>query len=224
MDADRKCAITAGIVFIVATAGSLASAPFLPNLAAPSYLSALPAGASQLNLGVLLLLVAAFGSAAIAPAMYPVMRRSHSGLAIASVVFRTIEAVLYVVAAAFLLTLLTLGQQLASADAATLPALQAVGDTLRGAREHAGLLGVFAFCLGGLAYYWLFWVSKLVPRWLSGFGIVAIVLMFIACTLALYSGNPITSYVPLALPILVQEMVLAVWLIARGFNPTVAAN
>jgi hypothetical protein len=73
-------------------------------------------------------------------------------------------------------------------------------------------------------YYYLFFQSRLIPRWLSGFGIVAIILMLAACVLALFSGNLITSYIPLAFPIFLQEMVLAVWLIVKGFNPAVTAS
>ena len=67
-------------------------------------------------------------------------------------------------------------------------------------------------------YYYLFFQSWLIPRWLSGFGIVAITLMLSACVLALFSGNRITSYIPLAFPIFLQEMVLAVWLIVKRFQ------
>jgi hypothetical protein len=73
-------------------------------------------------------------------------------------------------------------------------------------------------------YYYLFFQSRLIPRWLSGFGIVAIILMMVACVLALFSGNRITSYIPLEAPILLQEMVLAVWLIVKGFNQSTIAS
>lgn len=49
--------------------------------------------------------------------------------------------------------------------------------------------------------------------------------MTTACVLALFSGNLITSYIPLAAPLALQEIVLGVWLIVKGFNSgsTVAA-
>jgi hypothetical protein len=91
------------------------------------------------------------------------------------------------------------------------------------ARDHAALLGVFAFCLGGFIYYYLFYRARLIPRWLSGFGIVAIILMGAACALSLSSDSPITGYVALAAPIGVQEMILAVWLIVKGFDSSAIA-
>jgi hypothetical protein len=122
-----------------------------------------------------------------------------------------------------LLSLLTTGQQVTSALAADGASLQVIGDSLVSLRDHAGLVAVFAFCLGAFMYYYLFFQSRLIPRWLSGFGIVAIILMMAACVLALFSGNRITSYIPLAFPIFLQEMVLAVWLIVKGFNPSAVA-
>jgi hypothetical protein len=123
-----------------------------------------------------------------------------------------------------LLSLLTLSRQFTTAAAADRTSLQAIGNLLVSFREHAALLGVFAFCLGACMYYTLFFQSRLIPRWLSGFGIVAIMLMMTACVLALFSDNPITSYIPLAFPIFLQEMILAVWLIVKGFNPSVSAS
>ena len=59
---------------------------------------------------------------------------------------------------------------------------------------------------------------RLIPRWLSGFGLIAIGLMFVACILALLNDKLVSGYIPLAFPIFLQEMVLAVWLIVKGFN------
>jgi hypothetical protein len=156
--------------------------------------------------------------------MYPVLKKWNAGLALGSVIFRTIEAAFYMVGVVCLLSLLTLSQRFRSAGAADRASLQAIGDLLVSVRDHAGLVGVFAFCVGAFMYYTLFFQSRLLPRWLSGFGIVAITLMMAACVLALFSGNRITSYIPLAAPIGVQEMVLAVWLIVKGFNPSVSAS
>jgi hypothetical protein len=119
---------------------------------------------------------------------------------------------------------LTLGLQFRTAGTADRTVLQAIGNSLVSVRDHAALVAVFAFCVGAFMYYYLFFQSRLIPRWLSGFGIVAIILMMAACVLALFSGNRITSYIPLAAPIGVQEMVLGVWLIVKGFNPSVSAS
>jgi hypothetical protein len=155
--------------------------------------------------------------------MYPLLKERNVGLALGSVVFRALEAAFYMIGLVCLLSLLTLGQQFTTAGAADRAVLQAIGDSLVSVRDYAGLVAVFAFCVGAFMYYYLLFQSRLIPRWLSGFGIVAIILMLTACVLALFSGNRITSYIPLAAPIAVQEIVLGVWLIVKGFNPAAVA-
>jgi Domain of unknown function (DUF4386) len=219
MNSTRKISVITGVIFIIATVASLSAAALTPDQAGTDYLTRFSAHTNQVVVGALFYLIAAFGSAGIAIAMYPVTKRSNAGLALGSVIFRALEAVFYIVGVVSLMSLLTLGQRFTTAGPADRKSLQAIGDLLVSVHDQAAVVGVFAFCLGAFMYYCLFFQSRLVPRWLSGFGIGAILMMFTACLLALFSGNLITSYIPLALPIFLQEMVLAVWLIVKGFNP-----
>ena len=218
MNSNRKIAVISGVIFIIATAASFVAAALTPVLTGTDTLTRFSADGNQVAAGAFFYLVAAFASTGIAIAMYPVMKESNAGLALGSVVFRTIEGVFYLVGVASLLSLLTLGRQFMTAGAGDRAALQTVGNLMVSTRDYSALVAVFAFCLGAFMYYYLFYQSQLIPRWLSGFGLVAIILMMAACMLALFSGNRITSYIPLAFPIFLQEMVLAVWLIVKGFN------
>jgi len=219
MNSNRKAAFTSGVLFIVATVAYVVG-PALSNsfLNGAHDAGAASASAGQVNLGALLEFIAAGTSVGIAISLYPVLKKWGAGLALGAVVFRTIEGVMYTIGAVSLLSLVGLSQQLASVTSADRASLQAIADSMTGVREQAVLAGVLAFCAGALMYYWLFYKSRLVPRWLSGWGIAGIILMVVASLLALFGHRSITSYTALVLPIAVQEMVLAGWLIARGFR------
>src|SRR5512139_2240171 len=200
----RKIAVITGVIFIIATVLPILASSFVPALTGADYLIRFSAHTNQVAAGALLMLIGYFACAGIAVVMYPVLKKWNAGLALGSVVFRTIETAFYMVGLVSLLSLPTTGQQFTSALAADRASLQAIGDSLVSVRDHAALVAVFAFCLGAFMYYCLFFQSRLIPRWLSGFGIVALILMMVACVLALFSGNRITSYIPLAAPIGVQ--------------------
>lgn len=216
---ERRAAVSAGVLFITATVTNVSGTGLSRSLLDGSgYLAAVSSHADRVAAGALLELIAAVASAGIAISLYPVLKRWSASLALGSVVFRTVEAVMYLISVVSLLSLLGLSQRFASAVAADPSSFRALGDPLLELREQAGLVGVFAFSVGGFLYSYLFYRSRLVPRWLSGWGIGSIVLMFLACLLALFRQNEVTSYTILAIPIGLQEMVLAVWLIAKGFN------
>ena len=69
-------------------------------------------------------------------------------------------------------------------------------------------------------YNYVMYRSGLVPRWLSGWGLVGAALSLVAYLFIGFTqdfGFSTVSSV-LHIPIALQEMVLAVWLIAKGFN------
>jgi hypothetical protein len=218
MESMRKTALVAGVLFIIATVAALVAAALTPVLAGTGYLSGFSTLTDRPAAGALFYLIAAVASVGIAVSLYPVLRTTNRGLAVGAVVFRALEAAMYMVAVVSLLSLQTLGRLFTAPGAVDRTSLQALGDLSVSVRDHATLLGVFAFCLGAFIYYALFFQSRLIPRWLSGWGMAAIVLMAAAAVVALFSDRPVTGYTLLVLPIAVQEMVLAVWLLVKGFR------
>jgi uncharacterized protein DUF4386 len=219
MDSSRRAALSAGVLFIVATVtdviGTQLSSPIVNG---SDYLAKLQGSATQVTAGALLEFIAAGSCAGIAIALFPVLRRWSVGLAVGSVVFRSIEAAMYSVAAGALLTVLAVSNEFTTSGLVNRASYQILGDAILAVRQQTTLAGVMAFTVGAILYYYVFYRSQLIPRWLSGWGIVGIVLLMGASMLALFNHAPMTNYTVLALPIAVQEMVLALWLIFRGFS------
>jgi hypothetical protein len=227
MNTNRGIAVVAGVLWIIATVADLISRVVLvqPILGAPDYLTKISANENQVLLGALFLFIGAVAAPGIALALYPVLRKHDESLAIGSVGFRLIEGALYLGIVVCLLVLVTLSRESANAGAAASSAYEVPGALLMAARDSLGEVAVLAFGLGGLMYYWVFYQSRLVPRWLSAWGLVAIALVMVSGVLVMLRlTEPMsTTQVVLALPIFLQEMVLAVWLIAKGFNPSAIA-
>ena len=227
MDPIRRYAVVAGVLFILATVADLISRVVLvqPILSAPVDLTKISANEDQVLLGALFLFIGAAAAAGIAIALYPVLRKHDEGLALGSVGFRLIEGALYLGIVVCLLMLVTLSQGSANAGAAASSAFQVQAALLMAARDSLGEVAVLAFGVGALMYYWVFYRSRLVPRWLSAWGLVAIASLMLSGVLVMFGViEPLSPpQVVLALPIFLQEMVLAVWLIAKGFDSSAIA-
>jgi hypothetical protein len=222
----RTTARIVGVLFIIATVAGLLSRVLLGPVRSSDYLSNIYANKYQVTIGALLLLIGAFAAAGIAISLYRILRRYNEGLALGAVGFRIIEGVFYTVSVVGVLLLLTLSQEFAKAVAPDSAHFETLGTLLKAGRDWASLVGILAFYPGALMYYFVFYKSRLVPRWLSGWGVVAAALGLVAALLVLFrvTTSMSTTQVVLNVPIGVQEMVLAVWLIVKGFRPSPAAT
>jgi len=220
MSSDRRAALTAGALFIIASvAALLASAVEHPVLTGTGYLAKIAENAGRVSAGGLLELLEAGASAGIAIALYPVLRKRSEGLALGAVALRTLEAAMYAAGGIITLSLLYVARQHAPVTALSGAGIQAIGGALAGVHQSAILAGAYAYIAGALMYYSVFYRFRLIPRWLTGWGIAAELPLLIACLLATFGRSPVTSYTSLVLPIAIQEYVLAAWLIFRGFAP-----
>ena len=226
MNSYRKNAIIAGALFITAIVVPLLSFLFTGSLNAPDYLVNIAANANQVTIGALFELIYALACASIAIWLYPVLKKHNKSLALGSVGFRLIEGILYIVAVIGLLLLLTLSQEYIKAGAPDASYFQSLGTLLLAVRDWVGTLGSIAFILGALMYYYLFYKSRLIPRWLSFFGLIGVPFWIAAALLLMFglTEHFSTTVILLDLPIAINEMVLAVWLIVKGFNSSAIAS
>ena len=118
--------------------------------------------------------------------------------------------------AIILLLLLTMSQEYAAAGASDTASFQTLGTFLLQVDHWLASILSIVFGLGALMIYILFYQSKLIPRWLSAWGLVGAVLYIAAPLLSMFGFEWDILMFPLAL----QEMALAVWLIVKGFNPS----
>jgi len=193
----RKIAIVVGVLFIIATVVNIVGTNIIS--------SALTSGNTvSLKIGSLMNFVAALSSVSIAIWLYPILKKYNPYLALTAVIFRSIEAVFYIISIALSLSLFYFGR-----------------DLLVMSDVFGFVFAVLAFIPGGIAYYVVFYQTKLVPRWLSIWGILSCLTLLVSVLSAMFSGPPFTVVGPmmvLAAPIAFQEIVLAVWLIAKGFK------
>jgi hypothetical protein len=222
---DRNAARVAGVLFITATVADVVSrGVFLtPILSGPGVLAGVAAREGQVLLGALLLLVGAVAASGIAIALYPVLRRWDHALALGSVGFRLIEGTLYLGIVVCLLVLVAVSQEAAKAGAAGAAPFGVMAVLVLAARDALGEVSVLAFGIGALMYYSVLYRSRIVPRWLSVWGLLAIASVMASGVMVIAGAvEPFSpAQLVLAFPIFVQEMVLAVWLLVKGFRPAV---
>ncbi|MGB8384547.1 MAG: DUF4386 domain-containing protein [Dermatophilaceae bacterium] len=219
----RGNAIAVGLLLIACTVTSILSAvPLGSMLDRSENLSQLAASDSRVIWAALLQFAWAATGAGIAIGLYPVLRRHNRALALGSVAGRVVEAVFVLVGTLSLLVLLSVSQK-SLAPGADPAAFGATADALLAAREWTiGFLGMLPFLTAALMYYYVLFRVRLVPRWLSGWGLFGAALGLVATVYSGYTQDFGFSTVNTLLnaPILLQEMVLAVWLLAKGFNPS----
>lgn len=223
----RKTGITVGILFIACTVTSILGPSLASSINAPDYLNQLAGNPNQTIIAALLEFIWAATGAGIAIGLYPLLKKYNGALALGSVGFRVVEGVFVLIGTLSLLSLLTLSQEFIAAGAPGGSSFQISGTLLLALRDwQVHVISGLAFSLGALMYYVLLYKSKLIPRWLSGWGVLGAALSLTATVLASFTHDFGTESVHtyLSIPIGVNELVFAIWLIVKGFNPSAIAS
>jgi len=219
MNQYRRTAVLVGALFLISTATFIVSNVLMTPILGSHNLLAAVADHSQLVIAATLIaLIEGTATAGLAVALYPILKRQHPALALGYAGVRIAE--LAIAAVGFGLgglLLVTL-----SATAANGASSETLG-TLLVALRHWTLMLVYLYtAIGGLMLSYMLLRTRLVPRWLSVLGLIGYAVLLGASVpdmlgfIDLVAGPGLVWLVPGGL----FELLLPIWLFARGFNLT----
>jgi hypothetical protein len=219
VNSTRRTALAAGILYML-TFVSIPTLALYGSIHEPNYIVG-PGPDTAVFIGGILEIIVALAGIGTAVALYPVLKKQNEGLALGLVGSRVLEASTMFAGVAFLLSVVTLRQAGAGADAL------ATGHALVALYDRIFLVGQsFMPAVNDLLLGLLLYKSRLVPRVLSLIGIGGAFIL-VAGDLAVLFGligqhDPSTGLA--AVPVAVFEFSLGVWLILKGFNVSALAS
>lgn len=223
----RRTGVIVGVLFIIATAFLFLGEMFYrPYLDRPDVLSIAAENRFVIVLGLMIELICILAMPLIGAFIYPVLRRVGTGIALSYFFFRSLEAIVLInVALTNKLALLSLSEAMASgADPAVAEgALMMIrAQNLWGNTD--GQLYNIIFAFGATCLYATLYRARLIPRWISIWGLLAIAVLFGLVVASIFVSIPPAAVALLLVPIGVQEMVMALWFIFRGFDTSRVAT
>ncbi len=217
MASHRKISLTAGLIYLL-TMVSIPTLALYGQVKSVNYiLGAGPDTAAML--GGILEVIVALACIGTAVVLFPVLKKQNEGLALGLVASRVLEASAIFLGVAFLLSIVTLRQAGAGADALV------TSNVLVTLYNRIFLLSQsFLPAVNDLLLGFLLYKSRLVPRALSLIGIVGgpvLIASFLAVMFGLI-GRQDPLAILAALPVFLFELSLGIWLVVKGFNPSAA--
>lgn len=220
MDSDRKTAITFGILLISGIIFGILSSVLA--LEQPDYLTNLSTIKAQVLLAAFFQFIMAAVYVWIAVLLYPIIKKYNEVLALSYFGFRVIGAVFLFIGIISLLLLLSISQRYVIEVQPDPSLFQIIGGLLREGRDWMNHIGmILPWSIGGLILYYCFLRMKLIPKSLSIWGLLGYTSTLIATILLMFDIIKIVSpiYLIMNTPTALFEMILAVYLIVKGFNP-----
>ncbi len=227
MNSNKKAAKIVGVLFILAAVSAVAGLILYdPILNGPNYLMNGSEHANQVVLGALMELILVVSAVGTATIMFPILRKYNDTIALWHVCFRFLEAIIITIGVISVLSLLTLSQEFIALGSPDTTSFQTSGIVLHAIHDWTFLLGPnFMLGINTFMYSYIFYKTKLVPRFIPILGMTGATLIFICALFVMFGVFPQLSVwgAILAIPVAANEMILAVWLIVKGFNQTALA-
>ena len=166
-------------------------------------------------------LVALVNSAAIvvlAVLFYVVFKDQYKIIALMALSFFLVEAISLAISKIGAYALVPLSREFIEAGTPEVSNYQTLGRFLYNGIDRQGYdIHMLFFCLGGILWYYLLFITRYIPPALSLWGLISVCLLTIPYLLVLYNRN-FAKVMVLGILYLPFEVFLGIWLIVKGFN------
>jgi hypothetical protein len=226
MNTYRKNAVMTGVLYFMGTVFGIlcyvVGGEVLSSISTGNILGLVAANSSRLSGVAFFNLMMGISLVAMTVFLYPILRKDSKELAMGMVLFRgALEGTWYFMSTLGFLTLVALGNEYI-ATGANSAALQSMGNVLNQFQDSLAAIGPIFFLIGATCIYLSFYRTRLIPRWLTVWGFIGVVCSLASALLSFFHVD--TGYgLYLEMVLAPQEIVMAVWLIVKGFNPSAIA-
>jgi len=220
MNSDKNTPRLLGAAFLFVLVASIISGLLLKSVIGSGSISDILMNISDnlilMRVSLLVGLFTSIGIVVLAVLLYVVLHKQNKIIALVALGWWLAEAITLAVSKIGLFALIPLSLEFVGAGAPEPSYFQTLGDFLYyGAFQKGDDIHMLFYCLGGIPWFYLFYRSRYIPRVLSVFGLAIESLALIGMVLWLLavSDNMLFFY-----PIMVLELTIGVWLIAKGIR------
>ena len=223
MDVIRKKSISVGALLILSiVVGILSIDPVIDGM---DNLESVSINSNAILIRAFMQFILGLIYASIPIILYTLLKKINSSLVIGFLVFRIISVGFIFIGWLSILLLLALSQEFVTSGSPELLYFKTLDNLLRSGRDLINHVAMpLILSVGNLMFYSILYQSKIIPNWLSLWGLIATILSSVLASLLLMFdviGIINATYVSLAFPTALLEFVLATWLIVKGFDSNV---
>ena len=223
MDVIRKKSISVGALLILSiVVGILSIDPVIDGI---DNLESVFINSNAILIRAFMQFILGLIYASIPIILYTLLKKINTSLTIGFLVFRIISVGFIFIGWLSILLLLALSQEFVTSGSPELLYFKTLDNLLRSGRDLINHVAMpLILSVGNLMFYSILYQSKIIPNWLSLWGLIATILSSVLASLLLMFdviGIINATYVSLAFPTALLEFVLATWLIVKGFDSNV---
>ncbi len=219
MNSNQKIARIVGVLLLLVFVIGIYIYQFLrgPIVFSENYLTEIASNSNQIISSIILGFTSGLLSITVALIALPLFKRHSFKLAYGYLVFCIVNFVAISFENFGVVALMELSEIFVKNGAVQDDFFEHTGALLYEIHTWTHYVYLLISCLPVFVFYYILWYSKLIPRVVSGFGVFAVLLMFVEMLCSIYG---IRIEIPLMIPLALVQLFLPLWLIFKGFNET----
>jgi hypothetical protein len=185
-------------------------------VSSPDYLEQLFANKLTVTTAVLLEFINSAAVVGMAIIIYPIIKQYSERIAVCYVAFRLVEAVMLLIGAVALLSMMRISKELVETTVSNVDYLHTMATVLRAERYYDFQMGMIPLAICGFVLCANFYQYRLVPRGFSVLGMIGYFALLLKILFGFFGMNLGGQW--LYLPGALFELLLPFWLFVKGFN------